>query len=207
MAEKVADAIKKLKGSPEKRKFDQSFDLIINLKDIDIKKPEGKINEDFRLPNGLGREAKVVLFSDTVKQAGDAQVFTSADVDKFAKDKRSAKKLIRQTDFFVAEPKMMAPIGKTMGQTLAPKGKMPKILSGDPKSLVAGLNSSTRLKVKDAPVIQCVVGRESMDEQKLTENIMAVMKHLEMKLPQGRNNIKGVLLKLTMSKPVKLEVW
>jgi len=46
-----------------------------------------------------------------------------------------------------------------------------------------------------------------MEEWKVAENIMAVIKHLETRLPRGKDNIKEVLLKLTMSKPIKLELW
>lgn len=148
-----------------------------------------------------------VTWSTDVKNLGEVEVLTSSDVNSFAKDKRSGKKLIRETDFFLSEPKLMPLIGKTLGQTLAPKGKMPKIAAGDVKSEIEGLKQSIRIRIKDAPVIQCVVGKENMDDQKIAENIMSVVKHLETKLPKGRNNIKGFLLKLSMSKPVSLEVW
>lgn len=203
----MEETIRKAREGSKKRKFDQSFDLIVNLKDIDIKKPGGKINEEVRLPHGPGREAKVVVFSDNAKRLEGAEMLGSADIAGFAKDRRSGKKLINRTDFFLAEPKLMPVIGKTMGQTLAPKGKMPRILAGDVEAEIESLKHSTRIRTKDAPVIQCVVGRESMDEKKLVDNISAVMKHIEAKLPQGRNNVKEVLLKLTMGKPVRLEAW
>ena len=45
-----------------------------------------------------------------------------------------------------------------------------------------------------------------MEDEKVAENIKAVLEFLESKLPKGKGNIASVLLKLTMSKPVKLEV-
>jgi large subunit ribosomal protein L1 len=207
MTDKIIEAIKKLKENSKKRKFEQTFDLIINLKEIDVKKPENKINEEVRLPHGLGREVKIVLFSDNIKELDGVDVLNSSDIERLGKNKRLGKKLIKQTDFFLAEPKLMPAIGKALGQTLAPKGKMPKIVSANLKSDIENLKNSTRIRIKDSPVIQCAVGKENMEEWKVAENIMAVIKHLETRLPRGKDNIKEVLLKLTMSKPIKLELW
>lgn len=205
MTEKITEAIKKLRESSKKRKFDQTFDMIINLKELDVKK-EGKINEEVVLPHGSGSESKVAIFSDSIKSVDGSEVYNSSDVNEIVNNKRLGKRLAKDTEFFLAEPKLMSVVGKAMGQTLAPKGKMPKIFTGDPKAMVQNLRKSIRVKIKDSPVIQCVVGKESMDDKQLTENINAVLKHLEAKLPKGRANIGVVLLKMSMSKPLKLEL-
>jgi large subunit ribosomal protein L1 len=100
MKEKIVEKIKELREKSRKRNFVQSFDLIINLKELDIKKPENKITEDIVLPYGRGSEAKIVVFSDTIKDV-DAEVLTSADIERIAKNKREARKLARDTDFFL----------------------------------------------------------------------------------------------------------
>ncbi len=207
MTEKIVESIKKLKENSGKRKFDQTLDLIVNLKELDTSKPESKINEEIKLPNGMNRVAKTVLFSDATKHVDGADVLNSADVENLGKNKRLGKKLIKETDFFLAEPKLMPLIGKTLGQTMAPKGKMPKIVRGDARADIEALKHSIRIKIKDAPVIQCPIGKENMDEKALAENIQFVMRHLEKRLPKGKSNIKEVLLKLTMGKPHRLESW
>lgn len=205
MNEKIAESVKKLKESSEKRNFSQTFDLIISLKEYDLKKPENKFSEDVFLPSGRGKEAKVVLFSDSIREVG-CDVLTSEDLNSLAKNKRSAKTLVKQTDFFLAEPKLMPVVGKVLGQFVGPKGKLPKIVSGDVKQMVKNYKKSVRIRVKDSPVIQCLVGKDSMRDEEIVENIESVLKFLESKLPKGKQNIGKVLLKLTMSGPVRIEV-
>jgi large subunit ribosomal protein L1 len=100
----------------------------------------------------------------------------------------------------------MPTIGKVLGQFIGPKGKLPKIITGDVKSLVENYKKSVRIRIKDAPVVQCSVGKENMGDEKIVENIETVLKALETKLPKGKNNFKEMFVKLTMSKPVKVEM-
>ena len=206
MNEKILNAIKEVREKSKKRKFSQTFDLIISLKEIDLKKPENKFTEDIVLPFGRGMEAEVVLFSDNVSGV-DCKIFSTEDVNKLAKNKRSAKRLVSQTDFFLAEAKLMPVVGKILGQFVGPRGKMPKIISGDVKTMVKNYKKSVRIRIKDSPVIQCLVGKEDMKDEEVVENIEAVLNFLETKLPKGKHNINKVLLKITMSKPVKFEVF
>lgn len=206
MKEKIIEAVKKAREKAKKRKFVQSFDLIISLKDIDLKKPENRFVEDVVLPNGRGKEAKVVLFSDTIKNV-DCEVIKGKEIEVLGKDKRSAKKLVKNTDFFLAEPSLMPLIGKYLGQYMGPRGKLPKIIRGeDVQRMVENYKRSVRIKLKDSPVIQCLVGNEEMEDEKIAENIETVLKVLEGKLPKGFNNVRKVYVKLTMGSPVKIEV-
>ncbi len=205
MKEKILNKIKELREKSKKRNFVQTFDLIINLKEFDVKKPENKITEDIALPHGRGSEAKVVIFSDSIKDV-DAQVLTSADIEKIAKNKREVRRIAKNTDFFLAEPKLMPLVGKYFGQFLGPRGKMPKIISGNIEKLIENYKKSVRIRIKDAPVVQCLVGKENMKDEEIAENIETVIETLKAKLPKGKQNIGEVLLKLTMSKPIKIEV-
>lgn len=157
------------------------------------------------LPNGRGDLARVAVFSDSIKGL-DCEILGSADMDRLAKNKREAKNLAKGADFLLAEPKLMPTIGKVLGQFIGPKGKLPKIITGDVKSLVENYKKSVRIRIKDAPVVQCSVGKENMDDEKVVENIETVLKALETKLPKGKNNFKEMFVKLTMSKPVKVEM-
>ena len=204
MLEQIEKALNELKAG-EKRNFVQSVDLIISLKGIDLKKPENKFSEDIVLPHGRGKDARVVVFSDNLSDLG-CDILATADIQRISSDKRGAKNLGEDTDFFLAEAPLMPLIGKSLGQVLAPRGKMPKVIMGDAKMLVENYKRSVRIAVKNSPVIQCFVGKEDTEAGKTVENVETVLKFLETKLPRGRQNIGKVLLKLTMSKPVKVEV-
>jgi large subunit ribosomal protein L1 len=205
MKEKTLKAIEELRKSSKKRNFSQTFDMIISLREFDVKKPENKFMEDIVLPHGRGEDARVVVFSDTLKNIG-CDVLTSGDMEKYLKDKREARKLVREADFFLAEPKMMAAVGKVFGQFIGPRGKLPKVITGNAAELVKNYKKSVRIRIKDAPVIQCMVGSEKMGDEEIAENVEAVLKAITARLPKGIHNIKSVLLKLTMSEPVKVEV-
>ncbi|MEM5790482.1 MAG: 50S ribosomal protein L1 [Candidatus Aenigmatarchaeota archaeon] len=207
MTEKILKAIKELREKTKKRNFTQTFDLIVNLKEIDLKKSENKFTEDLILPHGKGKETKIVIFSDIIKEEDvNFPVLKGSEIEILAKNKREAKKLARKTDFFLAEPKLMPLIGKMLGQFLAPRGKMPKIITDDVKKIIEDYKKAIRIKIKDSPVIQCPVGNEKMEDEKVAENIKTVIEFLKTKLPKGEKNIAEVFIKLTMSKPVKVEV-
>jgi large subunit ribosomal protein L1 len=202
----ILEKIKEIREKSKKRNFNQRFDLVINLKDLDLKKAESKIDELFILPKGTGKETSITFFSDSAKKMDGCTVLDSAGMEKLNKDKKAIKTLISQTDFFLAEPKLMIVAGKYLGKFLAPKGKMPKPVGGNVEKVIEDTKKSIKITVGKTPIIHTVVGSEKMDDKDLEENIRAVINFLKVRLPKGKNNIKNVYLKLTMGHPVKLEV-
>jgi large subunit ribosomal protein L1 len=202
----ILEKIKEIREKSKKRNFNQRFDLVVNLKELDLKKAESKVDELFILPKGTGKDASITLFSDSAKKIDGCTVLNSSEMEKLNKDKKEIKKLIGQTDFFLAEPKLMVVAGKYLGKFLAPKGKMPKPVTGNIEKAIEDTKKSIRITVSKHPIIHTVVGSEKMDDKDLEENIRAVMNFLKTRLPKGKNNIKNVYLKLTMGYPIKLEV-
>jgi large subunit ribosomal protein L1 len=204
--DKILKAIKELKERSKKRNFSQTYDMVVSLKEIDMKKPESKIAEEFSLPKGHGEESRVVVFADNIKPAG-AEIFTSEQIGGIARTKREAKKMIRSVDFFLAEPKLMPLVAKSLGQMMGPRGKLPKPVVGDVASTIKSLKNSIRVKLKDVPVMQFKVGSEKMSDDDVAENIEALVKYLEHRLPKGKTNIGKVMLKTSMSQPVRVEIY
>ncbi|MEM5815893.1 MAG: 50S ribosomal protein L1 [Candidatus Aenigmatarchaeota archaeon] len=202
----ITKALEELRKNSKKRNFLQRVDLIVNLRGIDTKKPENRINEILELPFGSGKEAKVLVFSDEIKEDIGCDILTSKDVEEISKNKRKVKKLAKSYDFFLASPKILPLVTKNLGKFLAPRGKTPKPITGDVKKLVQSLKKSVRIRIKDAPVVQVPVGNENMKNEEIEKNIKEVLKFLAEKLPKKKNNINEVLIKFTMSKPIKIEV-
>ncbi|MCS7093776.1 MAG: 50S ribosomal protein L1 [Candidatus Aenigmarchaeota archaeon] len=206
----ISEALKKLRKEAKKRNFNQRLDLIVNLRGIDTKKPENRINEIFELPYGSGKEAKIVVFSDEVsdeiKNIINVEVLNTKDVENLAKNKRECKKLAKNFDFFISDQKILPFVTKNLGKFLAPRGKTPKPIVGDLKKMIESLKKSVRIRIKDAPTIQIPVGSENMKDEEIEKNIQEVLKFISEKLPKKKNNIKEALIKFTMSKPVKVEV-
>ncbi len=200
----IEEAIKQLRNS-KKRNFKQTFDLIINLKNIDLKRPENRITKQIVLPHGKGKDVKIGIFSDNLQ---GENIITSDELQKLAKNKKEAKKLVRKYDFFLAEAPMMLTVGKILGRYLGPLGKMPKPFAPGAKidKIIEDLKKTVQIKVKDSPNIQCPVGSEDMEDSQIAENIKYLFDQIVSVLPKKRAQIKNVELKLTMSKPIKIEI-
>ncbi len=210
----IIENIKKARETAPKRNFKQTFDLAINLKSIDLKKPDNRIKTEVVLPEGTGRALKVGVIVDNLfpkaQKLGDSITLIRRDeLDGLARNKRAAKKLAGECVSFLAESTLMPAIGKALGPVLAPRGLMPKPIPPtvpDLKPIVDRAATTVRLTVKDSPVLHCAVGTEEMADEKVAENISAVLKAIEAALPKGKEQMKNAVIKLTMGKPVKFEV-
>jgi len=210
--EKLVKAVEEARKASKKRNFTQSFDLAINLRDIDMSKPENRLSEEVVLPKGRGKPVKVAVIAGdelalAAKEHAD-MVITKEELEELAKDKRKAKKIANDIDFFIAQAELMPLIGRFLGPVLGPRGKMPKPVPPNAPiaAIVERLRRTVRLRTKDKPVIHVPVGSEDMSDEDIAQNIEAVLTHLERKLEKGLGNIKSVYLKTTMGPSVKVEV-
>lgn len=197
---KLDDALTQL-TQQGKRNFSQSVDLIITLKNIDLKKPENKFSKDILLPHGRGKEVKVGIISDRLPDA-----VTKSDLEGFSK--KEIKRLTKRYDFFLCEAPLMPLVGKVLGRYLGPKGKMPKLLvpNQDVTAMIGEMKHSVRVNVSTSPNIQAIAGTEQMPPSQIKENILRIVDEVKKALPKGESQIKDILVKLTMGKPIKVEL-
>lgn len=206
-------SIEELKKKSPKRNFKQSIELIIKLKDIDLKKPEARISETVELPYPPKKQIKVCVIADgelaiKAKNAGADLIIGKNDLNSLASNKKEAKKLLKDYDFFIAEAPLMPLIGKTIGSILGPRGKMPTPVppSAQIDEIIKRHRKMIRIKTKDQPQIQCRVATEDMANEEIIENIQAVISKVESKLEKGFKNIAGIVLKTTMGPPVEVKI-
>ncbi|MDP3918328.1 MAG: hypothetical protein Q8Q35_00285 [Nanoarchaeota archaeon] len=211
----VIDAIKELRQSAKKRNFSQTVDLLISLHNLDLKKQENKVEVFATLPKSRGKKIKVcalvggALFSDAKENADLAII--QEDFPAIAGNKKEMKKLAREYDFFIAQADVMPAIATSFGRFLGPKGKMPSpkagaILSpkGSVKVVVDKLQKTVKLSVKTELDVKCPVGKESMSDDDIAENILAARMALVNALPQHEQNVKHTFIKFSMSKGIKI---
>ena len=209
--EKILAAVKKARET-DKRNFKQGFDLAINLKNIDLKKPENRVKTELTLPNNTGRITKVGVIVDSLApQAAGLEnviVIKKSDLEKFGKDKKTARKIAKQCSYFIAEAPLMPLVGKNLGPILAPRNLMPAPIppTADLKSNVNSRKNILKIQLKNSPAIHLGVGSESMEDEKVAENIEAVIRAVVNILPKKREQVKNYVVKLTMGKPVKFKV-
>ncbi|HXG14563.1 MAG TPA: 50S ribosomal protein L1 [Candidatus Nitrosotenuis sp.] len=201
--------ITEAKSTDKERKFKQSVELYIILKDIDVKKGFA-INDTIQLPKRLTTPTTVCVMAGgdmglKAKSAKADRVVSADEINAIAANKRQARKFINNYDFFLADTQLMTTVGKVLGQLLGPRGKMPVPVpfNAPIESFLDRFRSSIRVKVKNSLSISCKIGDESMSDADLAANAHAVLAAVEKKLPSGDRNIRRIMIKTSMGKPIK----
>ncbi len=207
--------IKKARENSRKRNFNQTFDIIINLRDIDIKKPEEKLDFFTELKYPV-KKAKICALvgpelSEEAKKHCDTVILAN-EFDKYGKDNKKIKKLAKDHDFFIGQANIMPQIASTFGKILGRRGKMPNPKAGgivppnaNLKGIVEKLSKTVRVRTKSDAAIRVIIGKEDMDDNKLAENLAWLIDQVIHHLPKGEDNIKSILLKTTMGRVVKIQ--
>ena len=186
----------------KKRKFTQTVDLVMNLKNFDVRKEA--LNTFVSVPHPS--EKKLAAFF--TKRSKLIDTITEEDFVKY-KESKDVKKLAKKYDAFIAVAPMMGKVATKFGRVFGPTNKMPSPQAGIiPKEddamiekMIDKMKKSIRVKNKET-AIKLPVGKENMSDDELKENIEAVIEGLTRVLPRGNDNVKEVLIKFTMTKPL-----
>lgn len=206
---------------PKKRNFDESIDLIMNLKDIDLNDPKQRIDKELILPHPVAKERKsqlcVIASGELLLQAKNMDVDTM-DEDELerlnAQEKKDKKKFVKNYKFFIVEDKLMPTVARYLARFLGPRGKMPKpfpagygIVSTieELENAINRYKRIIRIQVKKTPIVQVKVGKKSMEMEKIFENIETVVNYIVDQMPHKYNNIRNMYIKTTMGKSVKVD--
>ena len=204
----LTEVITKAKEGTKKRKFKQSIELIINFKDIDVKKGFA-INEVIQLPKTNSPATVCVIATGDMSQKAKAakadSVIGNDELTKYEANKRESRKFINKYDFFLADTQIMPTVGKALGQLLGPRGKMPTPVpfNAPIDAFLARFRTSIKVRTRASLSVSCKIGDETMEDSDLAINAFTVLSAIEKKLPNGEKNIRKVLIKTTMGKPVK----
>jgi large subunit ribosomal protein L1 len=209
----ILEAVKEAKGKSKNRKFNQTVDLVLNLREIDMKSAEGKFQEIVELPHVSPEKANricVIASGELALKARKAEadrVVERSELESLAGKKKDLRKISNDYDFFIAEAPLMSIVGKVLGPVLGPRGKMPIAVppSADIAPLIAKHRKTIVVRMRSQPIVLCRIGVESMKEEELTENIQAILRALEGKLKRGTKNIKNLYIKTAMGTPVKVK--
>jgi len=200
-------AVEEIRKQDVKVKFTQTVDLIVNLKDFDLKK--SSLNLVLPIPHKF-EDKKIAGFLE--KKSTLLDTITKAEFDDF-KDKKKMKKLVRSYDLFIASAKLMPSIATSFGRALGPAGKMPSPQLGvimqendnSIKDIMARINLTIKVKAKE-PSVKLAIGKENNKDSDIAENALFVYNEILKALPRGKDNLKSVLIKFTMTKPAKVKL-
>jgi len=174
-------------------KFDATVELAVRL-NLDSRKAEQNLRGAIILPNGSGKDPKVLVLTKGAKQK-EAE---AAGADFFG-DTEYVEKIKGGWfgfDVIVATPDMMGELGK-LGKILGPKGLMPNAKTGtvtmDVEKAVREIKSGkVTYRVDKTGNVQVIVGRASFEAEKLVQNIRTVYATLMRIKP---STVKGIYLK------------
>jgi len=206
---KFKEALEELRKSSEKRKFDQTLDLIVNLKSFD---PQRETINTFVILPHPAKNKKIAAFLDTIKTSDAVSLILSRDSIEHA-DPKEMKKYAKEYDFFIASAKLMPLIAAKLGKILGSAGKMPDPKLGgvlmqeqEPllKEIVEKLGKTIKIKAKEKS-LKIPLAKESMPDEQILENLDKAFKTILTALPKQELNIRSVTIKFTMSKAIKVQ--
>jgi large subunit ribosomal protein L1 len=208
----LLDAIKEAKTQSGEREFNQTVEFILNIKEIDMKSPEGKIQAVVDLPHETGKQNKICVVASgelalKARQAKADAVLEKSDLEAYAGNKKQLRKLANAYDVFLSEAPLMPLVGKILGPALGPRGKLPVPVppNADIAPLITKHRKTVVVKMRNQPIIQCAVGTADMKEEQIVDNIQAVLRLVEGKLKRGLKNVKLAFVKTSMGKPVEIK--
>lgn len=202
------DEAVKLIAQTAKAKFDESVELHARL-GVDSRHADQQVRGVIVLPNGTGKTQRVLVFAkgEKAQEARDA----GADI---VGDEEIAEKIQKENffdfDVCVATPDMMGVVGR-IGRILGPKGLMPNPKTGtvtfDVANAVKEIKAGkVEYRTDKANNVHVPVGKVSFGDEKLSQNIKALMGALIKAKPQSSKGkyLKTVTLASTMGPGIKL---
>ena len=190
-----------------KAKFDETVEISVRL-GVDPRHADQQVRGAVVLPNGTGKKVTVLVIAKGDK-AAEAE---AAGADYVGAEEMIAKIQGGWFDFdvVVATPDMMGQVGR-LGRVLGPKGLMPSPKAGtvtmDVTKAVNDIKAGkVEYRVDKTAIIHCPVGKASFDEQKLTENLRALMEAIIKAKPAAAKGtyIRSAVISTTMGPGIKL---
>ncbi len=189
-------------------KFDSSVDIAVKL-GVDPRKANQMVRGTVALPNGVGKDVKVLVLCTPdkeaeAKQAGADYVGLDEFIDKI-------KNGWTDIDVIITMPSVMGKVG-ALGKVLGPRGLMPNPKSGTVtmeigKAVTEVKAGKIDFKVDKYGIVHTTIGRASFEAEKLVENAHELIQTILKLKPSAAKGtyVKSVTLSSTMSPGVKVE--
>jgi large subunit ribosomal protein L1 len=189
-------------------RFDESVDIAIRL-GVDPRHADQMVRGTVVLPNGLGKEVRVLVFAkgEKVKEALDAGADHAGGEELIDKIKEGWLEF----DKTVATPDMMGQVGK-IGKVLGPRGLMPNAKLGTVTFDVAKVIQEIKagkvdFRVEKTGIVHAPVGKKSFGAEKLLQNISTLIETLMRLKPTTAKGayVRGIAVSTTMGPGVQID--
>merc|ERR1711894_51863 len=200
-----------LKYSKEtkKRKFVETIDLQIGLKNYDPQKDK-RFSGTVKLRHIPRPKFSVCIFGDQqhcdeAKEKG-LPFMSADDLKKLNKQKKLVKKLAKKYDAFLASESLIKQIPRLLGPGLNKAGKFPTMLthSDDMVGKVNDIKATVKFQMKKVLCLNVAVGNVGMTEDQIVQNLNLSTNFLVSLLKKNWQNVKSLYIKSTMGAPKRL---
>lgn len=212
MEANIKQAIEQALEEAPARNFVESVEMAFTIKDVDLKNPANRIQEEIILPAGRGKTPSIAMFAEgemaTKAKAAGIEIIDPSQIEELGGARQKARKLANQHDFFLSEIPHMGPIGRYLGVVLGPRGKMPRPVPpvADPARIAASLQNMAIVRSRDKVTFHTVVGTRKQSVDELLQNTIEIWKRVTNKLERGAGNIRSCYIKTSMGPAIRLEV-
>jgi large subunit ribosomal protein L1 len=201
-AEAVA-LVKSLAGA----KFDESVELHVRT-GLNVRHADEQLRGTIALPNGLGKDVKIIVFAQGPKvaeaEAAGADAVGGEDLAKRIEEG------FDDFDVVIATPDLMSVVGR-LGRVLGPSGKMPNPKVGTvtmdvAKAVEESKSGKVEYRTDRNAIVHLVIGKASFDERPLLENYAAVIEELIRAKPSSAKGryLHSITITSTMGPGVKV---
>lgn len=192
-----------------KTKFDETFEVAISL-GVDTRKADQNVRGMVSLPNGTGKKVRIAVFAQDAK-ADDARA-AGADVVGSDDLVEQIKKGDLDFDRCIATPDMMPLVAK-VGKILGPRGLMPNpklgTVTADVKDAIeTAKKGQIEFRAEKSGIVHAGIGKASFDNNKIIENIDALISALKKAKPEASKGtyLKKLSVSSTMGPGVKVDI-
>ena len=189
-------------------KFDSSVDLALNL-GVDPKKADQNVRGVVSLPNGTGKDVKVLALVTPDKE--DEAKKSGADFVGLDEYLQKIKDGWTDVDVIITMPSIMGKLGP-LGKILGPRGLMPNPKTGTVTMNVGKAVEEVKagkidFKVEKNGIVHVSIGKVSFDAEKIYENAKEVIQHIIKIKPSSSkgNYLKSISMSSTMSPGIKVD--
>lgn len=207
----VLQCIQDMRAATKERKFVQTVELQVGLKDYDPQKDK-RFSGAVRLPTIPRPNLKICFIadekhSDEIKEAGvDIDVVTLDFLKKFNKDKKLIKKWAKKYSLLLATDSLVKKIPLVLGPVLNRIGMFPQpVTKGEAVAKkVDDVRGSVKWQLKKVTCLNVAAGNEKMTDEELRQNIVMALNFLASLLKKTWHNLKSIHIKTTMGKSIQV---
>jgi len=191
------------KSQEKKRKFVETVELQVGLKDYDTQRDK-RFAGTVRLQHVPRPRMKVCVLGDAVHceaaQKADMPFKSVDDLKKLNKNKKMVKKLARTFDAFLASQALIPQIPRLLGPGLNKAGKFPTMVthSDDIGDKANDIRATVKFQLKKVLCMGVAIGNVQMTPDELRQNSLMSINFLVSLLKKNWNNVKSLHIKSTM---------